>query len=225
MKHRKSLSSFLLILLAVSIVNSVFVMQRVQAADGYPVADFIWYPESPAVGEWFICNISSLALNLEYPLVAFNWEIVGPATPMGPVNYGDLVLHADSVGWVTVTFTVWNTLGLSDTIQKSIYVQLVRADFTYSPDNPKVGQEIIFDASPSVGEIGPYIWNFDGEIESSNIKTTSHSFPSEGSYTVTLTVFSSSGTPFSKNLETMPISAAHNIKHTHDKFGGYIFVE
>lgn len=69
------------------------------------------------------------------------------------------------------------------------------ASFTYSPQNPMIGEEITFDASLSTdpdGEIVSYEWGFgDGEAASGEIVT--HAYSDVGDYTVTLTVTDDDG--------------------------------
>jgi PKD repeat protein len=73
------------------------------------------------------------------------------------------------------------------------------AQFTYSPQNPQVGQEIIFNAASSTdpdpdGEITAYLWNFgDGTTSSINQATTSHTFATSGQFRITLQVTDDKG--------------------------------
>jgi len=66
------------------------------------------------------------------------------------------------------------------------------ASFTYTPENPLVGEEITFNASSSYdpdGNITAYEWDFgDGNITNTTEETINHSYSSVGSYEVTLTV-------------------------------------
>ncbi|MDF2956228.1 MAG: PKD repeat domain protein [Candidatus Alkanophagales archaeon MCA70_species_2] len=69
------------------------------------------------------------------------------------------------------------------------------ANFTYSPENPVVGQAVTFDASESYdpeGSIVSYEWDFgDGTTASGMVVT--HAYSAAGSYTVTLTVTDDAG--------------------------------
>jgi len=71
------------------------------------------------------------------------------------------------------------------------------ASFSFSPTNPLPGQSVTFDASSSFdpdGAIREYRWDFqsDGFADASGIQTAT-SFPSAGSFQVTLTVVDSAG--------------------------------
>ncbi|MDI6752093.1 MAG: clostripain-related cysteine peptidase, partial [bacterium] len=70
------------------------------------------------------------------------------------------------------------------------------ASFTYSPENPVVGEEITFNASssqdPDGGEIVSYNWNF-GDGNSGQEKIGTHTYSKPGTYTVTLTVTDNDG--------------------------------
>ena len=64
------------------------------------------------------------------------------------------------------------------------------ATFTYSPQNPMVGESITFDATASAdpdGTIVKYAWDFGDENTREGV-TTAHNYSSPGNYTVTLTV-------------------------------------
>ncbi len=69
------------------------------------------------------------------------------------------------------------------------------AKFTYIPENPKAGEEIVFNASISYdpdGNIVRYEWDFgDGEIASGVV--VNHTYTSAGDYKVTLTVTDATG--------------------------------
>ena len=71
------------------------------------------------------------------------------------------------------------------------------ASFTYSPQNPVVGEQITFDASSSYdpnGEIDSYEWDFgDGNITNTTEKIITHSCTIAGNYNVTLTVTDNEG--------------------------------
>ncbi|MCX6674087.1 MAG: PKD domain-containing protein [Methanothrix sp.] len=64
------------------------------------------------------------------------------------------------------------------------------ADFTYSPENPKAGDTVTFNSSPSNdsdGKILKYEWDFGGEY-SSNLKQPEQRYKTSGRFAVNLTV-------------------------------------
>jgi hypothetical protein len=64
------------------------------------------------------------------------------------------------------------------------------AEFTYSPEKPRINEEITFDGSGSTDEDGKIVkfdWNFgDGGVDTGKIVTHAYSLP--GNYRITLTV-------------------------------------
>ena len=69
-------------------------------------------------------------------------------------------------------------------------LKLPIAKFTYSPQNPVVGETITFDALNSRdpdGTIAKYNWDFGDETTGEGVITT-HAYTSPANYTVTLTV-------------------------------------
>ncbi len=81
--------------------------------------------------------------------------------------------------------------------QVVITFQPPTADFTYSPENPRAGQPVDFDASDSFdfdGTVVSYAWDFngDGKPDASG-ETVTYTFPAPGTYDVTLTVTDNDG--------------------------------
>ncbi len=68
------------------------------------------------------------------------------------------------------------------------------AEFTYSPLNPVVGEEITFNASKSSddGQITSYVWTF-GDGGSAEGVVVTHTYTKPGSYEVALTVYDNDG--------------------------------
>ena len=73
--------------------------------------------------------------------------------------------------------------------------QAPSAFFVFSPEAPKINEEIIFNAASSTdpdGDIVLYEWNFgDGQMASTTQATTTHSYIVEGDYGVELLVYDS----------------------------------
>lgn len=73
--------------------------------------------------------------------------------------------------------------------------QLPRAEFTFSPINPRPGETVHFDASASTdpdGQIIQYNWDFGDGTTGSGV-TVTHVYAKEGVFTVTLTVIDDRG--------------------------------
>jgi len=89
------------------------------------------------------------------------------------------------------------------------------ASFTYSPQNPVVGEEITFDSSSSTdpdGEIVSYEWDWDNDEaydESITSPTTTHSWNEEGTYQVRLRVTDNDGATdsISKQVTIAPLDS------------------
>lgn len=88
-------------------------------------------------------------------------------------------------------------------ISKEIENQLPTASFIFSPENPALGQEILFDASSSKdldGQILKFIWDFgDGEKKETEKPSISHSFLLSGQFTVSLLVVDNLGATSSES--------------------------
>jgi PKD repeat protein len=71
------------------------------------------------------------------------------------------------------------------------------ASFTFSPSQPRAGDEVLFNAQESRdddGTIVEYRWNFgDGDVVTTAAPTVEHVFDEEGGFTVSLVVVDNSG--------------------------------
>ncbi len=82
------------------------------------------------------------------------------------------------------------------------------ADFTYTPQNPEIGETITFDgtlSSDQDGTIDFYRWNFDDSTSEIISEEPTHTFLSPLTYSVTLTVIDNDGSTDSctKNIEVL----------------------
>jgi chitodextrinase len=116
-------------------------------------------------------------------------------------NFGDggsaqgaYVSRSYWLGTYTVTLTVTNVRGRSDSTSKFVSVGTSTdpvASFNISPGDPQVGQAVFFNASGSKAAPGRvlvrYSWTF-GDGGSGGGVNTSHAYAAPGSYTVNLTV-------------------------------------
>jgi len=157
-----------------------------------PSASFTNSPLSPEVGETVTFDASGSS-DPDGTIVGYEWSFGDEATATGIT-----ASHSySSAGTYTVTLTVTDNNGLTGTTTKSVTVapheiepQAPSASFTSSPHSPEVGETASFDASGSSdpdGTIVNYIWDF-GDGTTGAGKTATHSYDSEGTYTVTLTV-------------------------------------
>lgn len=112
-----------------------------------------------------------------------------------------------STGTFTTTLTVTSANG--STSQKAVTVNVSAAPVAVITTSPAVltGDipfSVSFDASSSTGNISSYSWDF-GDSTSGSGSQTSHTYDTAGTYTVTLTVTSDTG---STNQQSVTVSAA-----------------
>ena len=98
-------------------------------------------------------------------------------------------------GTYTVILRVTTDTGLSATSSRAITVSTAlpagSANFTFSPTDPLVGDNIFFNASSSTVS-GSYSWDFGDGTNGSGV-TPTHSYSNARTYTVTLTVVNGQG--------------------------------
>ncbi|MGD6805594.1 MAG: PKD domain-containing protein [Candidatus Bathyarchaeia archaeon] len=104
--------------------------------------------------------------------------------------------HAYStIGAKTITLTVTDSNGLSNTITKAITVEKApTAEFTVSSVNPTILEQVRFTDTSTEGSgvIISWLWTF-GDGETSTIQNPTHSYSAAGLKVVTLTVTDSNG--------------------------------
>jgi len=161
-----------------------------------PVANFVWQPATPPANETVTFDASS-SLARGGIITNYRWDF-GDGNSI-PVSFKPTATHKFTAsGQYTVTLTVTDSEGLSDTKSKILSVAAPpQADFTWSPSSPQTYQIITFDASastPNGGTITNYSWNFgDGNITAVGNPIITHVYTASGIYTVTLTVTDSEG--------------------------------
>lgn len=102
-----------------------------------------------------------------------------------------------SEGNFSATLTVKDDEGCESTKTYNICVTepFPEAIGIYTPINPKVGEDIVFDATQSAdksGQIIRYEWDFDDGISGNKVKMK-HQYTDSGTYNVRLTVYSEKG--------------------------------
>jgi len=158
-----------------------------------PEASFKFSPASPEVGQPVSFDASSSS-DPDGTIVNYFWDF-GDGTTENQTGGVTMIHPYTSEGSYNVTLTVTDNDQLTNTTTKSITVsphpkEAPEASFTYSPLNPEANQTITFDASGSSdpdGTIINYFWNF-GDGTTGAGMTATHSYPLDGTYTVTLTV-------------------------------------
>ncbi len=146
------------------------------------VADFSFSPRSPVVGQsiTFSANASGGT-----QLYTYSWTF-GDGTPTGN---GPTVNHMyGSPGNFTTTLTVSDSGSPKQVVTATKIVNVMGADFTFSPTNPLANQPVTFSASVTGGTPAyTFSWTFGDGTNGAGQRVT-HTYASVGNYTVTLTV-------------------------------------
>ena len=165
-----------------------------------PVAYFDYSPSNPKVGD-LVTFDASKSYDPDGKIVEYRWSYINMEAACFPVfvGYGEKVKYSwDQPGYYLVTLVVIDNDGSKDVLQKKIHVDKAlippSADFSFSPSDPRVGEEVVFDASESKddGKIVEYRWDF-GDGKTGNGERIAHVYSSPGSYVVTLTVIDDDG--------------------------------
>jgi len=159
-----------------------------------PSASFTMSPSSPKTGETVSFDGSG-STDSDGTISSYEWDFGDGSTATGQTTSHSY----SSSGDYTVTLTVTDDKGATDTVSKTISVGTSNAapsaSFTVSPSSPKTGETVNFDGSGSTdsdGTISSYEWDF-GDGSTATGQTTSHSYGSAGDYTVSLTVTDDAG--------------------------------
>jgi len=138
-------------------------------------------------------------------LTAINFDASASTAPSGTItsyawDFGDTMTGTGvtathsyaKAGTYTVMLTVTDNLGHTGTASatKTITDRPPTASFAFTPAAPVVGQSVSFDAAASTdpdGTVTTYAWNF-GDTTTGTGVTVAHTYSTQGSFTVTLTV-------------------------------------
>ena len=178
-----------------------------------PIASFTYSPTQPKVNDTVAFDASG-SNDPDGIIVDYFWDFGD-----GSNGTSKTVTHVYSVnGTFTVTLVVTDDDVLTATSTQTVYVRPLIppvASFTYSPAEPRINQEVTFDASGSSGVDGSivsYSWNFsDGSSGTDKIVT--HVYSSDGLYAVKLTVKDSNGLEGS-STQTVPVKIVHDVAVT-----------
>lgn len=146
-----------------------------------PLANFTWSPFTPRVHQTIQFTDASAGGT------SWHWDFGD-----GTSSTAQHPTHAyASSGQKAVTLTVTNAWG-TDSITKFFPCELpdggpaLEADFSWSPTNPRPGDEVAFSDS-STGSPDSWSWIFSDGF-TSNVRNPRHAFATTGSYSVKLTV-------------------------------------
>ena len=171
-----------------------------------PIADFSYAPLDPTIDDNIQFTDISIVYNLaksykEYvwsnptlPLVAWYWDFDDGTTS----DLTNPTHQYNSAGTYSVSLTITDKYGASDTVEKDITVISTNiapvADFSYSPSNPTTDDNIQFtdDSTDEDGSIAGWYWNFGDGITSTQ-QNPSHQFESINTYNVQLKVTDNAG--------------------------------
>ena len=170
-----------------------------ESSNRLPVASFTYTPTNPKVNEQVNLDASS-SYDPDGSITRYYWDTNGDGTYDVSGSSPSVTTYYLKAGTYTVTLKVKDNEGATATTSKTITVekeeeqnQAPVARFTYSPQNPQVGDTVYFDASNSYdpdGSITDYYWDWDGDGSFEGYgKTATHTFNEPGTYGVTLLVY------------------------------------
>ncbi len=154
-------------------------------------ANFTFSPTNPAINQDVVFNTGAQGPG---GIVAgiFAWDFGD-----GGTGTGATVTHRYARGGTfTVTLRVTTDTGLSATTSRPIAVSANlpagSANFTFSPTDPQVDDDVFFNASSSTLSSGTFSWDFGDGTSGSGV-TPVHRFSRARTYTITLTVVNALG--------------------------------
>ncbi len=157
------------------------------------VPDFEFSPETPSQLETVLFNAADS--DLDGKLIAYAWNFGD-----GSQGSGRATSHAyRDAGSYSVTLTVTDVTNATGSRSKTVQVgasELPVANFVFSPTEPGIGQEIVFNGSGSTAtaprSIVSYKWQFGTDRTATGMIVTKK-YDTPGTYHVTLTVTDDAG--------------------------------
>lgn len=182
-------------------------------------ADFSWSPVNPSTGEQIIFTDTSVPGSKSITTWVWVFDDGNTSTLQNPTH------HYATVGTYHVTLTVTGNDSASDSISKDVVVVASNVPPTAEARGPYSGytsQTITFDASGSTDSDGTIVgyrwdWTNDGTYDTSwlTTPTTTHSYPTAGSYTIKLKVQDNAGAT-SRDTATVTVTIPQNQPPTAD---------
>jgi len=130
-------------------------------------------------------------------MASWAWDFGDPASGINNTAAIPNPFHIyENAGTYTVTLTVINSYGCSNTISQTVTIAAPPAvDFLYSQP-ACAGSAITFQADPSIvvpATVSAYDWDFGDGSAHSSLASPAHSYASAGDYTVVLTIANLAG--------------------------------
>ena len=174
------------------------VLHPAQQMNQAPKAAFDYSPGNPRPGRTVNFDASG-SYDPDGYLTSYRWDFNGDGRTDARGRYVNF--RFSSSGIYNVTLRVMDNDGTSSSVTQTISVtpgnQAPVARFSYSPEVPRNGERVSFNASGSYdpdGFIRSYRWDFDGDGNTdAGGQTADFVFPSTGRYRVVLTVEDSYG--------------------------------
>ncbi|MDP3052530.1 MAG: lamin tail domain-containing protein [bacterium] len=173
------------------------------ATNQAPSAFFVYTPTNPVVGDLITFNAASSSdPDSDGTISLYQWDFGDNAT--STISIATTTHNYSQAGDYQVSLIVFDNQNASSTATSTISVSSIEqpnqapdASFSYSPQNPKVGDVITFNAASSTddGQIISYQWDFgDNATSSATTTTTIHTYFQAGDYQVGLVVFDDQNT-------------------------------
>ena len=156
-----------------------------------PSANFTFEPTNPDVNQ--DVTFTSTSTEGDSPIVSYEWSINGES-----FSGESVTTSFETPGTKQATLTVTDENDLQDTITKTVTVNQPRqkpnADFTFTPQNPNVDEEVTFTSNSTdpQGTIETEEW-FIGDEKVGEGRTITNTFTSPDNYTVRLLVTNDAG--------------------------------
>ena len=146
-------------------------------------------PTTPKVGDQVVFDASASIAGTR-SIVNYQWSI-GDGSAFSGRTFTN---RFEVAGVFTVTLTITDDLGRKASTSQALTVgqNLPKADFVFTPTDPKPGDEVIFNSAVSTAGVGrrivSYTWFFAWSGQTVPGATAAYTFTSEHTYTVVLTV-------------------------------------
>jgi PKD repeat protein len=168
-----------------------------------PIASFAFSPQQPALGDTVTFDARNSTAAAGHSIASFKWTFgdnSGTVTATSPTGTTHVYSPASGAGTYVVVLVVTDDVGGTATATQNIQVgspPAPTADFVATVN--ATTREVVFDASTSKAAQGQtitdYAWVFGDSATIFHVatKTTTHTYPGSGSFSVTLTVTDSAG--------------------------------